>query len=125
MRYTRVFAMLCCILIIFCLGTSVHTASEAEVIHRPRVDLRSYIESLTPDECIAFLEESYVPIPDFCLTEDTRHYSRGMILDILDDPYAHHFVGRADVLKFSSGVDRMLEWYRFYGCYPAVDAYVL
>ena len=119
--------MLCCILIIFCLGTSMHTASEAEVIHRPRVDLRSYIESLTPDECIAFLEENgLVKVPYFYAADDnSRLYAKGIVLDICDDPSAHMMVGRVEAYNFYEGVRNLLKWHKFAGYDPAVDAYVL
>lgn len=123
MRYTRFLAMLCCICIAFCCGTSTSAADPIEVLGSPKVDLRSYIESLSDEECIEFLEENGVEVPYFYADENGRQYVKGVVLDILENPYSHGMVGLVAAQNFYDGIRSLLRKYKACGYYPGISTY--
>lgn len=123
MKCKRFLAMLCCICIAFCCGTSTSAASPIEGIGSPRVDLRSYIESLSDDECIEFLEENGVEVPYFYADENGRQYVKGVVLDILENPSSHSMVGRVEAANFYDEIRNLVKTNSMYGYYPQVSTY--
>lgn len=116
MKCKRFLAMLCCICIAFCCGTSTSAASPIEVIGSPRVDLHSYIESLSEEECVAFLEESDVHVPEFFVDENGRPSVKGVVLDILENPYSW-MANLTEANKFFDDVRALLASYAIGGYY--------
>lgn len=95
MKCKRFLAMICCICIAFCCGTSTSAASPIEITQKTR------LSSLTKEECTQFLEDMGVTIPDE--VDEEFDYQR-IIVELEKNPDKMYFMSKPATIDFIENI---------------------